>query len=73
MEDPNATGFSQQFFNRVELDGNYFDGRWKPVVGINYSTIYRHDQDFPSLADSVSLQPRIPISTGGACRPTSRT
>jgi vitamin B12 transporter len=49
MEDPNATEFTQQFFNRVELDGNYFGGRWKPVVGVNYSTIYRHDQDFPSI------------------------
>lgn len=38
QEDPNATEFSQQFFNRVELDGSYFGGRWKPVVGVNYST-----------------------------------
>lgn len=49
LEDPNATEFSQQLFNRVELDGKYFDGRWNPVIGVNYSTIYRHDQDFPSL------------------------
>jgi vitamin B12 transporter len=49
LEDPNATEFTQQFFNRVELDGSYFDGRWKPVVGVNYSNIYRHDQDFPSV------------------------
>ncbi len=49
LEDPNATEFSQQFFNRLELDGNYFDGRWKPVFGISYTSIYRHDQDFPSL------------------------
>lgn len=49
QEDPNATEFSQQFFNRVELDGSYFGGRWKPVVGINYSTIYRHDLDYPSI------------------------
>lgn len=49
LEDPNAGEFAQQFFNRVELEGNYLDGRWKPTVGFNYSTIYRHDQDFPSL------------------------
>lgn len=49
LEDPNAGGFTQQFFNRLEFDGSYFDGRWKPTIGINYSTIYRHDQDFPSL------------------------
>lgn len=49
LEDPNAGGFTQQFFNRVEFEGNYLDGRWKPTVGFNYSTIYRHDQDFPSL------------------------
>ncbi len=49
LEDPNATEFSQQFFNRLELDGTYFDGRWKPVFGISYTSIYRHDQDFASL------------------------
>ena len=49
LEDPNATEFTQQLFNRVELDGSYFDGRWKPVIGVNYSSIYRHDQDFASL------------------------
>jgi vitamin B12 transporter len=49
MEDPNAGEFTQQLFNRVELDGSYFDGRWKPAVGVNYSSIYRHDQDLPSL------------------------
>ena len=49
LEDPNAGGFTQQFFNRLEFEGNYFDGRWKPTIGINYSTTYRHDQDFPSL------------------------
>lgn len=49
LEDPNATEFSQQFFNRLELDGSYFEGRWKPTFGAAYSTIYRHDQDFPSL------------------------
>ena len=49
LEDPNATEFTQQFFNRLELDGNFFNGRWKPVFGLNYSTVYRHDQDFPSL------------------------
>lgn len=49
LEDPNATGFTQQFFTRLELDGSYFDGRWKPTIGVNYSTIYRHDQDFPSV------------------------
>ncbi len=49
LEDPNATEFSQQFFNRLELDGSYFDGRWKPVLGVSYASIYRHDQDFPSL------------------------
>jgi vitamin B12 transporter len=49
LEDPNAGEFSQQFFNRVEFDGSYLDGRWKPVVGVSYTSIYRHDQDFPSL------------------------
>jgi len=49
LEDPNATEFTQQFFNRVELDGSYFDGRWKPSLGVNYSSIHRHDQDFPSV------------------------
>jgi vitamin B12 transporter len=49
LEDPNATEFSQQFFNRVELEGSYFDARWKPTIGVSYSSIYRHDQDFPSL------------------------
>jgi vitamin B12 transporter len=49
LEDPNATEFTQQLFNRLELDGSYFDGRWKPVIGVNYSSIYRHDQDFASL------------------------
>ncbi len=49
LEDPNATEFSQQFFNRVELDGSYFDGRWKPVLGVGYTSIYRHDQDFASV------------------------
>ncbi len=49
LEDPNAAEFTQQFFNRVELDGSYFDGRWKPSLGVNYSSIYRHDQDFPSV------------------------
>ncbi|WP_395710382.1 TonB-dependent receptor plug domain-containing protein [Reyranella sp.] len=49
LEDPNATGFTQQLFNRVELDGSYLSGRWRPTVGISYSSIYRHDQDFPSF------------------------
>lgn len=49
QEDPNAGEFSQQFFNRLELDGSYFDGRWKPVFGLSYTSIYRHFQDFPSL------------------------
>jgi vitamin B12 transporter len=49
MEDPNAIEFTQQFFNRLQFDGTYFDGMWKPTVGIGYSTVYRHDQDFPSI------------------------
>jgi vitamin B12 transporter len=49
LEDPNATGFTQQFFNRLQFDGKYFDGVWKPTIGIGYSSIYRHDQDFPSV------------------------
>ena len=53
QEDPNAGEFSQQFFNRVELDGNYLDGRWKPVVGVSYTSIYRHAQDFPSLQNPI--------------------
>lgn len=48
QEDPMANGYTQQFYNRLEVDGSYFDGRWKPVLGVNYSTIYRHDMDFPS-------------------------
>lgn len=47
-EDPNANGYSSQFYTRGELEGSYFDGRWKPVVGVNYSTITRHDMDYPS-------------------------
>ena len=47
-EDPNANGYTQQFYNRGELEGSYFDGRWKPVVGVNYSTITRHDLDYAS-------------------------
>lgn len=49
LEDPNATEFTQQFFNRVELDGSYFNGRWKPTLGVSYGTVYRHNQDFASL------------------------
>ena len=30
MEDPNAIEFTQQFFNRLQFDGNYFNGLWKP-------------------------------------------
>lgn len=48
-EDPNANGYSSQFYTRGELEGSYFDGRWKPVVGVNYSTITRHDMDYPSV------------------------
>ena len=48
FNDPNATEFSQQLFNRLQFDGNFLDGRWKPTVGIGYSSVYRHDQDFPS-------------------------
>ena len=48
LEDPNANNYTSQFFTRGEMEGNYFDGRWKPVVGINYSTIARHDMDYAS-------------------------
>jgi len=48
-EDPNATEFTQQFFNRLQFDGNFFGGLWKPTVGIGYSTLYRHDLDYPSI------------------------
>ncbi len=48
-EDPNANGYSSQFYTRGELEGSYFDGRWKPVIGVNYSTITRHDMDYPSV------------------------
>jgi len=39
QEDPNAMEYTQQFFN----------GLWKPTVGVGYSTVYRHDLDYPSL------------------------
>ena len=29
--------------------GNFINGLWKPTMGIGYSTIYRHDLDYPSL------------------------
>ncbi|MBS0548219.1 MAG: TonB-dependent receptor [Proteobacteria bacterium] len=48
QEDPNATEFTQQLFNRLQFDGSFFNDRWKPTIGINYSTVYRHDLDFPS-------------------------
>lgn len=48
QEDPNANGYTDQFFTRGEIEGNYFDGRWKPVVGVNYTTITRHDLDYAS-------------------------
>ena len=48
QEDPNANGYTQQFYTRAEIDGSYFNGRWKPNVGINYSTITRHDLDYAS-------------------------
>lgn len=47
-EDPNANGYTSQFYTRGEIEGNYFNGRWKPVVGVNYSTITRHDLDYAS-------------------------
>ena len=48
LEDPNANNYTSQFFTRGEMEGNYFGGRWKPVVGVNYSTIARHDMDYAS-------------------------
>jgi vitamin B12 transporter len=48
QEDPNANGYTSQFYTRGEVEGNYFNGRWKPVIGINYSTISRHDLDYAS-------------------------
>ncbi len=48
QEDPNANGYTSQFYTRGEVEGSYFDGRWKPVVGVNYSTITRHDLDYAS-------------------------
>ena len=47
-EDPNANGYTQQFYTRGEIEGSYFNGRWKPTVGVNYSTITRHDLDYAS-------------------------
>ncbi|CAN5876309.1 TonB-dependent receptor [soil metagenome] len=47
-EDPMANAYTSQFYTRGELEGSYFDGRWKPVVGINYSSISRHALDYPS-------------------------
>ena len=49
LEDPNANGYSSQFYTRGEVEGSYFDGRWKPVVGVNYSTITRHNLDYASV------------------------
>lgn len=48
QEDPNANGYTSQFYTRGELEGAYFNGRWKPVIGVNYSTISRHDLDYAS-------------------------
>ncbi len=48
QEDPNADGYTSQFYTRGEIEGNYFNGRWKPVIGVNYSTISRHDLDYAS-------------------------
>ncbi|WP_428661791.1 TonB-dependent receptor plug domain-containing protein [Reyranella sp.] len=48
-EDPNATEFTQQFFNRLQFDGNFFGGVWKPTIGVGYSTVYRHALDYPSI------------------------
>lgn len=48
QEDPNANTYTSQFYSRGELEGSYFDGRWKPVVGVNYSTITQHDLDYAS-------------------------
>lgn len=48
QEDPNANGYTSQFYTRGEVEGNYFNGRWKPVIGISYSTITRHDLDYAS-------------------------
>jgi vitamin B12 transporter len=47
-EDPNANGYTQQFYTRGEIEGSYFNGRWKPVIGVNYSTVTRHDLDYAS-------------------------
>ena len=48
QEDPNANGYTSQFYTRGEIEGSYFNGRWKPVIGVNYSTISRHDLDYAS-------------------------
>ncbi len=48
QEDPNANGYTSQFYTRGEIEGNYFNGRWKPVIGVSYSTITRHDLDYAS-------------------------
>ena len=44
-----ADGTDPADLTRGEIEGNYFDGRWKPVIGINYSTITRHDLDYASV------------------------
>jgi vitamin B12 transporter len=49
LEDPNANAYSSQFYTRAELEGSYFDGRWKPVLGVNYTTTTRHDLDYASV------------------------
>jgi vitamin B12 transporter len=47
--DPNSNEWTQQLFNRLQFDGSYLDGHWKPTVGIGYSNIQRHDLDLPSV------------------------
>ena len=48
LEDPNANVYTEQLYTRGELEGSYFDGRWKPVAGVNYTTVTRHNLDYDS-------------------------
>ncbi|SKA30358.1 vitamin B12 transporter [Enhydrobacter aerosaccus] len=53
--DPNANEWTQQLFNRLQFDGSFLDGRWKPTVGIGFNNIQRHDLDLPSVQNPFPL------------------
>lgn len=53
--DPNANDWTQQLYNRLQFDGVFLGGRWKPTIGVGYSNIQRHDLDLPSLQNPFPL------------------